>query len=215
MVTTNRRILFAVLLIAAGVLFLLQNVGLIPNLAGVFWGALFALGGLAFLSVLFTNRSAWWAAIPGIILLDLGALIVFSELFPALGDRAGGSFFLAGIGLAFIVVYLLQPQMWWAIIPAGTMLTLAVVAGIDSVTPGIETGGVFFLGLGATFALLALVGAPPRRLNWAWIPAGVLLVMGILLTFSAGESFKYLWPVVLILVGGFLLFRAFIRPRTM
>jgi hypothetical protein len=210
----DRRIVLAVLLILAGVLFLMQNLGIIRDITGLVWAGLFALGGLAFLAVLINDRRAWWAAIPGIILLDLGALIAASEIFPAFANSLGGPFFLAGMGLAFWVVYFLAPQNWWAIIPGGVLLTLSAVAGFD-VIPGLETGGIFFMGLGVTFGLLGLISPEGRRMSWPWIPAGILFVMGILIFFSQGNLINVVWPLVLIAAGGFLLFRGYFRRNTL
>jgi len=105
-------------LILVGVLFLLQQVFSIP-FGGLFVALLFAAGGAVFLYFLVKDRSKWWAAIPGFVLLGLGALIGISSLLPEVGNRIGGSIFLAFIGLGFLVVYLLRKDQWWPIIPAG------------------------------------------------------------------------------------------------
>jgi len=76
----------------------------------------------------------------------------------------------------------------------------------------VETGGIFFIGLGLTFALVGLLPAPRGRMRWAFIPALVLLVMGLLIFAAAEQFINYLWPVALILVGLYLVFRTF-RPR--
>jgi hypothetical protein len=73
-------------------------------------------------------------------------------------------------------------------------------------------GGVFFFGLGLTFALLAILPTPEGRLTWAIIPAIVLLVMGALITAAAAQLINYLWPVALVLGGLYLLYRV-IRSR--
>jgi hypothetical protein len=92
--------------------------------------------------------------------------------------------------------------------------TLAIVAGFDELNiRGIDTGGLFFLGLGGTFLLLALLtGQRGERQTWAFIPAAVLLIMGLLIgTPWLGRIwFGYLdnlWPVALILVGLFWVLR--------
>lgn len=207
----NLRLVFGILLILAGAVFLAETMGFL-NIAGSIWGVLFALGGLAFLSVLLSDRQQWWAAIPGIILLSLAALIILSEAFPGYGDRLGGGIFLGGIGLAFWVVYFIAPANWWAIIPGGVMLTLGVVASLDNINiAGLETGGIFFLGLGATFGLLSLVKVEGRRMGWPLIPAGVLAIMGLLIMASASNLANYLWPLAIIVVGLFLLLRSFTR----
>ena len=200
-------IIGGVLLIAAGILFLLQNFGVLAIGAYV-WPILFGSGGLVFLYVFLTSRANWWAIIPGLVLLSLAAVSVLDQFAPQVGENWGGAIFLGGIGLAFWMIYFVKREHWWAVIPGGVLFTLALVAGLSSVLAGVEVSGVFFLGLGLTFALLAFLPTPEGRMKWPLIPAGVLLVLGLLMAAAATEIINYLWPAALILAGGYLLFRA-------
>lgn len=200
------RILWGSLLILAGVMFLLQNMGVF-RFGDLFWGLLFFLGGGAFLSVFLQDRLQWWAIIPGFTLVGIGTIISLTVLAPGFMAVIGGSIVLGSIGLAFLLIFLLDREKWWALIPAGTMLTLTVVAAISQALPGMETGGVFFLGLGLTFAVVALLPTNAGRMVWAWIPAGILGLMGLLLMAAAGSMIGYLWPLVIIAAGGFLILR--------
>lgn len=203
------RILWGVLLIAAGVLFLLQSLGLI-RFAEILWPVLIAMASLAFLSVFFSApQTNWWAAIPGFVLLSVAGVVALDQLAPDVGEVWSGSLFLGGIALAFWMIYVFNPAQWWTVIPGGVLLTLAAIAGLSSVLQGVEMGGVFFLGLGVTFALLALLPTPEGRLTWSIVPAIVFLVMGVLITAAAAELINYVWPAALILGGLYLLYRAF------
>lgn len=208
----TKRIFLGVLLIAAGGFFLLQQIFQIP-FGGLFIGLLFALAGAVFLFFLVQDRAKWWAAIPGFTLLGLGALIGLSALFPEVGRRIGGSIFLGFIALGFLVVYLLQTSQWWPIIPAGVLFTLALVAGL----PGGELGGsVFFLGVGATFALLGL-HPMGKKDKWPWIPAGICLALGVLILALSGALVGtvagWVWALAFLLIGGFLVVRAIIKKE--
>jgi len=195
-----------ILLIAAGILFLLQNLNIIgPDIALV-WAFLFVAGGAIFLYVFLANRTQWWAVIPGFALLGIGALIAISQLAPGL-EAWGGALFLGGLGAAFWVVYLTNREYWWAVIPGGVLITLALVAGLSSLLEGIDVSGVFFLGLAATFGLLSFIRTPEGRLKWALIPAIVMLVMGLGLTAFSASLVKYLWPLALIGGGIYLIVR--------
>jgi len=203
------RVVLGVLLIAGGVLFLLDSLAVIA-IGAVLWPVIFGIAGLAFLVVfLRAPQTNWWAAIPGFVLLGLTGTIAINELARGAAVEWSGAVFLGGIALAFWVIYLVNREQWWAVIPGGVLLTLALVAGLSSTFEGLEMGGIFFFGLGLTFALLALLPTPEGRLTWAIIPAIVLLVMGGLITAAAAELINYLWPVVLILGGLYLLYRAF------
>ncbi|MEW5868612.1 MAG: hypothetical protein AB1894_05000 [Chloroflexota bacterium] len=205
------RILWGVLLIAGGVIFLLENLNII-EFGGLVWALLFALASAVFFSVYFQERRTnWWAMIPAFTLLGIGAEIGVDQLAPRLSDVLGGSLVLGGIGAGFLFVYIASRENWWAIIPAGVLFTLAAVSALEETTDG-ETGGVFFLGLGLTFALVAVLPNPSGTMRWAWIPAVILLVMGVLFLAAAQNLMGYIWPAALILVGGFLILRA-LRPR--
>ncbi|HSV84962.1 MAG TPA: hypothetical protein VLH85_00205 [Levilinea sp.] len=200
-------------LLLMGVFALLQALGVFPSgnlFVALVFGVLFAGLGLAFLSVLSTGRQNWWAVIPGVVLLSLATIILLGGFAPTLADSIGGAIFLGGISLAFWLVYYLTPHNWWAIIPAGVLLTLAGVTLIPD-SGGIETGGVFFLGLSLTFLALALIPVEGKRMSWPLIPGGILFFMGMLLLLSRTNLVDYIWPVALILVGLFLVLRPYLR----
>lgn len=208
----GNRFFWGILLILGGVVFLLQNLNVI-QFGGLFWALLFALGGLFFLSVFFPNRANWWALIPGMTLFSIALLLAIGYFFPAFTEIWGGSIVLGGIGLSFLLVYLVDRNNWWAIIPFGVLFTLAVVAGVGALLPGFATGGIFFVGLGLTFALVAVLPTVHGAMWWAWIPAGVLVSMGLLLVLISGQVVGVVLPVALIGVG-LLLILFTMRPRT-
>lgn len=200
----------AILLIVAGALLLLQNFGLLGIFVSLIWALLFAAGGLVFLYLFLTERTRyWWAIIPGFALIGVAALIVLDEFFPRIGGDLGGMILLGSLGLAFWVIYFRKREYWWAIIPGGVLVTLALIVGLESVFKGAETGGVLFLGLGLTFGLLYFLPTPQGRMKWALIPAAILVVIGLLITIAAVGAFQYLGAAAMILVGLYLLFRMF------
>lgn len=202
------RTVWGILLIAGGVIFLLENLGMLA-VGDFFWAALFGIAGLGFLSVFLANRENWWGLIPGIIFLAIGTIIFLSTVSPQTSERISGVIVLGGIGLAFLIVYLANRTNWWALIPGGVMFTLAVVTLLEETMTGFETGGIFFLGLGLTFLLVAAVPTPEGQMRWALIPAVILLVIGLLLTAAMAQLVNFIWPLALILVGLFLVLRAF------
>jgi hypothetical protein len=204
---------FGALLVGAGVLLLLQNFGVLTFGWDLIWSLLFALGGAAFVAVFLKDREQWWAIIPGFTLLGIGGLIGLAAILPESAGAWGGTFFLGAISLAFWVIYALRRENWWAVIPGGVLLTLAVVAGLAEAAGGIATGGLFFLGLAATFGLVYLLPTPEGRMKWAIIPAGILGAMGVLIILAATSVVNYLWPLALILAGLYLVYRSFFSRR--
>ena len=202
------RILIGALLIGAGVLFLLQTFNIIPDAWNILWIGAFAVGALIFFYVYISDRAQWWALIPGMTLLGLAGTVLVESYLPDLGNM-GGALFLAGISLGFWMIYLTNREFWWTIIPGGVLLTLSAVTLADDWIAGDSGGGVFFLGLALTFLLVAFLAKPRENFWWAYIPAAVLFVMGIFLIGPLQSIFNFVWPVALILAGGFLLFRNF------
>lgn len=191
----SRRI-WGVVLVGLGVVFLLENLGL--GLGSGLWGAIFAGAGLAFLFLHWQDRTRWWPLIPGFALLALGVTVWVG----AYSENLGGALFLSLIGLGFLAVYAVNRSNWWAIIPGGTMLTLALVAGSEK--PGREGGGfLFFLGLAATFGALYLIGQ-----RWAVWPALGLLLLSAVTLEPFGRVFGFIWPLLLMAGGAWLLLRS-------
>ncbi|NLF51546.1 MAG: hypothetical protein GX577_10455 [Leptolinea sp.] len=202
----NRKFVVGLFFILLGVGTLFSNLGYF-SLNHIIWPAFFAAGGLIFMYFFAVSRSNWWAAIPGCVLLSIGAIIALPYVAANLEDVLAGPIVLAGISLGFWLVYLRVPSNWWAIIPAGVMLTVASITLIRS-DNGLATAGVFFIGLGLTFALVALLPGAALRMAWPWIPAGILLLMGFLFISSASNLAAYVLPVGMILGGLVLMVRA-------
>ena len=197
------RLIFGGLLLFGGLLALLDTMGVIGNAGGIFWGLIWGAVGVYFIYLLMVDRSRnWWAAFPGFAFLGMA----ISSFLPDSLDGLGGLVFFAVLSIAFWWVYFTDATRWWAIIPAGVLLTLGVVSALDEFMT-FDTGGFLFIGLGLTFALVAILPGGGQR-SWAFIPAVILMIFGALLMPSFGLA-AYVTPALLILLGGFFLFRFF------
>ncbi|HMU94231.1 MAG TPA: hypothetical protein PLD33_16835 [Anaerolineales bacterium] len=177
---------------------------LLPKSLDEIGGALFLGGiGLGFWYVFLSAREErWWAIIPACVLSALAVMIVAAQRY----EELGGAIFLGGIGLAFLFVFFTERNSrWWALIPAGVLVTLATVTVAAQRFGEFQTAGIFFFGLAITFLLVAML----TGMRWAYWPALGLGVMGVLGIISLLELANYLWAVVMIAAGGFLLFRYF------
>ena len=190
-------------LLFLGALSLLENLNIISNVSDIFWGVVWGLIGLYFLYRLYIDRSNWWAVFPAFVLLGLS----ISQLLPNSLDAFSGLAFLGAIGLAFLWVYFSDTSRWWAIIPAGVMLTLGTISVLDAVS-GVDNGGILFLGLGLTFILLTILPGGSSR-SWALIPGVILLIFGAILGTPFAGFTQYLWPAILIVLGGYFIVRFF------
>ena len=113
------------------------------------------------------------------------------------------------IGLSFWIVYAVKREFWWAIIPGGTLFTLAAVAIVSRFEPGDISGAVFFFGLALTFVLVWAVPREHGHMGWALYPAAALAMVGTLVLFSVGAAGNYVTSLALIATGLWLLFRQF------
>ncbi len=204
------------LLLAAGVLLLLEVTGLM-GAVGVLWGLLFLVAGIAFGVLDATDRAMWWAAIPAGALLGLGVLVLSDAAGVPGSQQWGGVLFLGGGGAGFTAVYLRHHDRWWAVVPAGVLITLALQALLTAAARQEQAGGVLFLaGLAATFALVAVLPTGAARTRWAWLPAAALAVLAALIALEATALLSVvssLWPLALIAAGGYLVVQGLPRRR--
>lgn len=172
-------------------------------------GAVFLGGiGLSFWYVYFSSRSErWWAVIPAGVLSALAVMIVVAGRF----EQFGPMIFLGGVGFAFFMLYLTdRRERWWALIPGGVLTTLGGMTLAADRYGDFQSGGFFFLGLSATFLLVAVLAG----MRWAYWPALVLGIMGLLGVASLFQFANYFWAAVLIAAGGFVILRTFRRNNS-
>ncbi|MEP7134868.1 MAG: hypothetical protein ABI904_08045 [Chloroflexota bacterium] len=202
-------------LIPGGIMLFLAVVTLlVDNVGGEWIGSLFLfMIALIFLVVYLTNRTRTWALLVAYI---MGVLSIAPALSSGGGDTAAyfGSVFLLAVALPFFFVYFHSAENWWAIIPAGVMTTLVVIAtlGIAGWIRDEQTGAysnaLLMGGLAVTFAIVWLRNAKP----WAKIVTIILAALAVGSVFFAAYT-EMFWPVAIILAGAYLLYTA-MRPKT-
>ena len=165
-------------------------------------GMFFILAATFFL--VYLSRHALWAVIVAYVLFILGFMPLMA-MTPR-PELAGVIMFFA-IGLPFLFVYLRSPERWWALFPAGILLTLGVVTAIVLI-PGVPTeeydnrigNALFYAGGAATFAVAWL----RHHKRWAMVITVLAAILAVITAFF-GEI-QQSWPIVLILAGAFLLY---------
>jgi len=203
-------LLWGAVLIVVGILALLSTLDLLGNSLQFVWSLLFAAAGIGFVSAFVRNRERWWALIPGLSAIGLALMVGLGGLLP---DKLQAILSLAPLALAFVLIYCFERAQWWALIPAGTLLSVCLVV-VFSRQDVFDEGSLMMFGLGATFAAVAALGTPKSQVRWAWIPAGVLAVLGAAILLGSVGVARYVWPISIILVGVFLLHRATLENRT-
>lgn len=197
-------IIAGIVLMAVGLLLLLDLLGIVRSLAYL-PPLIFAAVGVLFLSLFLRRRENWWAAIPGSVFLGLAAVVTATQLTDG---RAGGALLFLFMAAGFAAVYLRERANWWALIPCGVMITLAVIVVLPAELQGPPVAAVLFLGLAATFGLLSLV--PVRtadhtgRMRWPLVPAAALAVLGVVFALQAAAlllAIDVVLPAAMILAG--------------
>ena len=205
----DMRIVFGLVLIVAGSLFLLQNLGIFYGGADLLGAIVVGGAGIASLYIFANNRENWWALIPGTTLVAIAFNILLDMVSPRLSNIFGGSIVLGGIGLSFLLIYLTRRTFWWAIIPAGVLGSLAIVSIADEIIPGGQTDGLFLVGLGITFLIIAILPGHEDQLKWAFIPGGIITAIGVLTLPFMQMTLNILFPLALIGAGGYVLYKNF------
>lgn len=200
-------------LIPGGVMLFLALTTLLVDTAGGEWvGAMFLfLIALSFFAVYLNSRSRTWALLVSYIL----AVLAIAPAMASGGELAAyyGPVFLFAVALPFFLIYFRSEENWWAIIPAGSITIVAVVAAlaiagwIRNENEGGYANALLMGGLAATFAVVWLRHARP----WASIVTIALALVAVASVFFAAYS-QIFWPVAIILVGVYLFFTA-LRPR--
>lgn len=203
-------------LIPGGVMLFLTLVTLLVDYtSGDEWiGALlFFMVAISFLLVYLNNREHWWA----LLVAYITGVIGIAPLMSMGGRNADyfGAVFLFAVALPFFVVYFRSAENWWAIIPAGAVsvvgviATLAIAGLINDATSGGRVGALLMAGLAGTFAVLWL----RHGMSWAKIVTIILAVMAVASAFFI-SYYETFWPVAFILGGLYLLYIALRKPRS-
>ena len=152
-----------------------------------------------------------------VVLIAVGVIGLASQLFEFKTDVGGWIVML--IGLGFLGAFAFTRQYGF-LIPGGIMTGLGagIVASESLTLTDEETGGVIVLGLGMGFLGIWVIGAIVSVTEHHWwpiIPGGILTVIGaaLLVGGQAVDLLDY-WGVVLVALGLFVLWRAFVEGRS-
>ncbi|HEX7234417.1 MAG TPA: hypothetical protein VF243_04030 [Nitrosospira sp.] len=214
----NRMGLFwGLLLIGAGVVALGQQLGYIQQFTDPqFWIWVFALISLA--AVVEYGLSGWkqwgWLFPAGAF---GGVALVITLAINGVESAAVASPIFIGMLIPFAAAYLTdRTRNWWALIPGGVMLFLAVTMLIVDSAGGEWVGAMLLLmfalaflmaGLAATFAVLWL----RHHKDWARIVTVILAILSVASVFFFGY-YEIFWPFAFICGGIYLLYLA-LRPK--
>lgn len=199
----SQRIFWSIVLIVLGFVLLLENFNILGGISDLVWAVLFAGGAVMTAGYYLNHPRQWWILFPTAVFAGIAGVITLDTLNIFHSDL-GGAFFLAALALPFWIIFIREKSHWWAAIPGGVMSTLACVVAIEEFSRGDVTAPVLFGGMGLTFGLLWF-NRKNSPTDWAKWPAMGLIGFGLFV--SVAEYFDQLWPLVLIVVGAWILWR--------
>lgn len=154
------------------------------------------------LAAYFQHRDRWGLLLAGYAAVSLGLLVSLMALQGSLLSIGGFALLLTAI--PFAVIYWVNRQHWWAIIPAGLLGLAAVVVLVffALLEPGTP---LFFIVLNATLAAVFFaVWLMFRQLDLAaWISAG--FAGAAVLSYWVPSTTN--WAVLALVMGGYIVYR--------
>ena len=208
-------------LILIGVLWLVNwSVGFSPWV----WVAFLAGAGLGAFGLTLADRSDGLMLLAGYVLWVIAGLIA---LVPSgfLRDEAIACYVLSTIALPFVVIYVQNRARRWALIPAYPLLAVVGVIAVSVIAPA-ESGRVSDDLISAYVVLVIAIPffvlyAWDRKRWWALIPGSALAVLGLSFgtwlpwssvrsSLIAGDAVKVAAALALLIVGVWILVRAFV-----
>ena len=201
------------LLIALGLVFLAENLDLLGDWNAPVWSLILGAISLVFLVTFISDRSQWWALIPGLVILGVAVAVFLAEQELVAGYVVA-TIILAGVGLPFLLIFLTDRKHWWALIPGMTMIGVAAAVFLEGigVISDEAVGGLVVGGIALGFLFIYLID---RQQWWALIPGGIMGTVAFFLLVAT--VIEYVWPVALILLGLLLLRSGLVggrrRPR--
>ncbi len=195
--------IWAGVLLLVGIFLVLKNLAVFGPWGDLAWGILYLAAGLGFLAWFVFDLQRWWRVLPAFTLLGSGAWIVLQWQGVMLGEWEG-TLALFGMALGFWAVALVRSEHWWAVIPAGVLTVLGIVFGFWSRLT--ETGRltVLVIGMGLVFALLYIIRFGQKDTRWAAVPAGALILLGLVTLVQSlylPQLLSVWWPLLLSLAG--------------
>lgn len=127
-------------------------------------GTTFFLGmmGASFFVIYADHREHWWPIIPGGVLITVALSSLMEDLVRPWFDS--GSLVLIGLGLTFLLVYLLSPatkRMTWTLWPAGILAAIGLIIGITT-SPAMAYAGPLALVLIGGYLVYRATSSRPK-----------------------------------------------------
>ena len=147
--------------------------------------------------------------VAGLVIAGIGLFFLAGQLEPDIGR-----FVTMFIGLALLSVFVVTREYGF-LVPGSILTGVGIGIVLDSAASGEAESGVMMLALAGGFLGIWVIGSIYRLSEnhwWPLIPGGILTLIGLVqLTRTDVAGALRLWPVILIVLGAFLLAKAITR----
>jgi len=194
MKTKAVNIIWGILLVAVGAIFLAQNFGYIGKISDQLW--LFIFGGLSllfFTSYFVSGIKNWGWLFPACIFGALALSFGLTEI--GVAEEIFGSAVMFAIAIPFIVAFFLDVrQNWWALIPAWVMSVLSLVVILSTSGNDDIIGTLVLFAIGLPFLVVFFLN---RTRWWALIPGLIMVVLSVVPLLEARASGEFIGALVM------------------
>jgi hypothetical protein len=192
-------VIWGLILVLVGLLFLAEQTGVLPEFAGTTWAILFGGMSLFFFAIyLLQGWRTWPLLLPATICGSLAVIVGLADE----GGRYGlffGSLFMAAVSLPFWVAYAAdRVNNWWALIPGWVTGLMAVIVLLSDQVAGEVLGSLVMFGIGLPFIAVYLMN---RKHWWAIIPGFVLCAVGLVVLFSTSARGEWIGAFVMFVIA--------------
>ncbi len=145
----------------------------------------------------------------GLVIAGIGLFFLAGQLEPDIGR-----FVTLFIGLALLAVFVVRREYGF-LVPGSILTGVGIGIVLDSAASGEAESGVMMLAIAGGFLGIWVIGSIyrlPQNHWWPLIPGGILTLIGLVqLTRTDVAGALRLWPVILIVLGAFVLAKAITR----
>lgn len=192
-------LVWGILLILGGGLFLAQNLGYAEEFSNQVWMMIFAGVSVLFFATYFLLGVQHWGYLfPACIFGGTAITMALGEA--GVSSSAVGAPVIIGVGLPFLVAFGLDMRKnWWALIPAFIFGMITMLLFIADIASGEAIGTAVLYSFALPFLVAYLTNTRERK--WALIPAYVFAVVGTLPMINTQVSGEIIGAFVMFAIG--------------